>query len=80
MCMLQYIQARLSAAATIESAIRSRSLQGGDNDVGCFLNLHCGHNIPFSKEEKQQLKALLDQATGSSRTTAIEPAQGHQII
>jgi hypothetical protein len=64
--MLHYIQVRLSAPATIQSAQKSRLLHGFDDlGVGVLLNLHCGHNNPFSKEERNSLKLLLDRAASN---------------
>jgi hypothetical protein len=61
--MLQYIQARLSAPANIESAQKILHLQVTDASVGLYMNLHCGHNNPFSKDERKTLKALLERST-----------------
>ena len=72
--ILQYVQARLSAAPTIEVASQSRRLQVLDGGVGCFLNLHCGHNSAFEKEEKAKLQDLIESATAS----AARPVQ--QIV
>ena len=72
--VLQYVQARLSAASTIELASQSRRLQVLDAGVGCFLNLHCGHNSAFDKEEKAKLQDLIESATAS----AARPVQ--QIV
>ena len=61
---LQYLQARVSSAASIDLARKIRGLEPStDSSVGCFMNLHCGHNNPFSNEEKQDLKALLERAS-----------------
>ena len=60
---LQYIQDRLLASSSIDAARLCRELKpSSDASIGCFMNLHCGHNNPFSKEEKTELKALLDRA------------------
>ena len=66
MGMLTYIQERLSAAPTVESSHRSRHLQELNEGVGSFLNLHCGHNNPFGREEKERFIQLLRQATATS--------------
>jgi hypothetical protein len=58
--MLQYVQARLSAPQTIQAARKSLHLQISESNVGSFLNLHCGHNNPFSKVERKKLQSLLD--------------------
>jgi hypothetical protein len=74
---LQYIHDRLSAAHSIEAARQLRELRSSsDASVGCFMNLHCGHNNQFSRDEKAELKALLDRALaahddGSSLELAI---------
>ena len=34
-------------------------LEDDHENVGCFLNLHCGHNNAFSREERQKLERLL---------------------
>lgn len=62
--VLKYLQGRLSASTSIEAAQKSRKLQVFKEGVGFLLNLHCGHNNPFSKEEQLQLKGLLDRAIG----------------
>jgi hypothetical protein len=61
--MLQYVQARLSAPANVESAQKILHLQVTDASVGLYMNLHCGHNNPFSKEERKTLKALLERSS-----------------
>jgi len=69
--MLQYIQARLSATPTIEAARAIRNLSvTADTSVGSFLNLHCGHNNPFSKDEKRRLVDLLHRAAAMSSTAS----------
>lgn len=56
---------RLSAPVMIESSWKERHLQpDGSTAVGSFLNLHCGHNNPFSVGERKRLEALLLQAAG----------------
>jgi hypothetical protein len=64
--VLCYVQARLSAVSTIHAAQEIRRLQGVDeSNVGIFLNLNCGHNNPFSNEEKRQLKFWLERAVNT---------------
>jgi hypothetical protein len=64
--VLYYVQSRLSAPATIQAAQKSRRLQGYDDScVGAFLNLSCGHNNSYSKEEKRSLEFLLGRAASS---------------
>ena len=61
--MLHYIQSRISSAVAIQEAQESRSLKiAGDNNVGVFLNLNCGHNNSFSDDEKQNLNYWLNKA------------------
>jgi hypothetical protein len=62
--VLHYIQSRLSAASTIESAQDELRLNRyEDSGVGVFLNLNCGHNNSFSNEEKEQLLFWLNRAS-----------------
>lgn len=70
--MLKYIQDRLTAPITVQAARNTRMLSNVDDDdltinVGNFLNLHCGHNNAFSRDERQSLKSLLDLATKKSK-------------
>eukprot|EP00934_Nitzschia_sp_Nitz4_P003370 Nitzschia sp. Nitz4//scaffold76_size158648//79575//82649//NITZ4_002549-RA/size158648-augustus-gene-0.135-mRNA-1//1//CDS//3329557854//3360//frame0 len=61
---LEYVIARLSAPASVEAGWKLRHLQTfGPNTVGSFINLQCGHNNPFSSEERRRLKILVTQAT-----------------
>lgn len=60
------------AGPTVESARKSLNLEVSDSNVGCFMNLHCGHNNPFTREEREQLKGILAKATnGSSVGTPV---------
>jgi hypothetical protein len=34
-----------------------------ETGVGLFFNLSCGHNNPFSKEEREKLGHILDRST-----------------
>lgn len=70
--MLEYVQARLSAASTIDVARQSRRLHVLDGGVGCFLNLHCGHNSAFEKDEKAQLQELIESATAAHAVGAVQ--------
>ena len=72
--ILQYALARLVAAPTVDVANQSRRLQVLDGGVGCFLNLHCGHNSAFETDEKAKLRALIEMAT----TQTEQPIQ--QIV
>ena len=69
--MLQYVQARLSATPTLETARKRRNLdysgpsESPSCDEGSFLNLHCGHNNAFSQDEKERFMELLRLATTS---------------
>lgn len=58
--MLEYVVARLSSKQTLESSSRSLDLRDG---MGAFIELHCGHNNPFSAEERIKLQMFLDKAT-----------------
>jgi len=70
--VLHYIQARLSAPATIQAARETRHLLGCDDSaIGSFLNLHCGHNNPFGREERQRLEVLLYRATASKSSGLV---------
>lgn len=60
--MLDYIVARLSAPVTVQASLNCIHLRREETMVGTFLNLHCGHNNPFSKQERQQLKIILQRA------------------
>jgi len=61
---LEYVMSRLSAPATLEASWKSRHLNAnGPMTEGSFMNLHCGHNNPYSVEERNRLKAILLQAT-----------------
>mmetsp|Transcript_18209 Transcript_18209/g.45240 ORF Transcript_18209/g.45240 Transcript_18209/m.45240 type:complete len:908 (-) Transcript_18209:113-2836(-) len=61
---LEYVMLRLSAPTTIETSWKNRHLNAnGILSEGSFLNLHCGHNNPYSAEERKRLRALLLQAT-----------------
>jgi len=61
---LEYVMFRLSAPATLETSWKSRHLNAnGPMTEGSFMNLHCGHNNPYSVEERNRLKAILLQAT-----------------
>jgi hypothetical protein len=61
---LQYVVTRLCAPGIVESNWKDRHLQSiGSGTIGSFLNLHCGHNNPFSVGEKKRLRVLLQQVT-----------------
>lgn len=55
----------------VEAAQKSLHLQVSDAGIGSFFNLHCGHNNPFSKGERERLKALLEQATGGGAAPGL---------
>jgi hypothetical protein len=63
---LEYTIARLSAPRVVEKNWRNRHLQSEAMSIGSFLNLHCGHNNPFSESERRRLKALLKHATSTT--------------
>jgi len=70
--VLQYVLARLTAAPTVESARKNRNFElATDSNVGCFINLHCGHNNPFSADERETLKGLLAKASRSTGNTVV---------
>ena len=51
----------------MESSWKNRHLYKDDAMmVGSFLNLHCGHNNPFSAAERKRLKTLLLHAASMS--------------
>jgi hypothetical protein len=60
--MLGYVNARLAAEVLALQPKGGGEAEFVDSDVGHFLDLHCGHNNPFSREEQQQLRDLLDRA------------------
>ena len=39
------------------------SSSNNNNSIGCLIRLQCGHNAPFSSNEKAQLKELVQRAT-----------------
>ena len=66
--MLEYAVCRLGSPAVVEANFKDRHLQSSSQEmIGSFLNLHCGHNNPFSATEKKRLRSLLTHVT---RTTA----------
>jgi len=58
---LTYIVSRLTSKENGISSTKRRFKPNNseDNTVGCFLNLHCGHNNHYSTEERDQLMALI---------------------
>ncbi len=58
--MLEYIVARLSSNAVVESSQRSLHLHAEASGLGAFMNLHCGHNNAFGKDERKKLKQFLE--------------------
>lgn len=68
--VLEYCQSRVMASTVIETAAdRQRLVVGEVNDVGCFMNLHCGHNNAFSTEERQKYRQILQMATADEETS-----------
>lgn len=68
--VLEYVVSRLSSPQVVESNWKNRHLRSeGTMAVGSFLNLHCGHNNPFSVTERKRLKTLLLQSTTSPSST-----------
>jgi hypothetical protein len=64
---LEYVVARLSSPPIVESSWKNRHLQkAGMMMVGSFMNLHCGHNNPFSAPERKRLKTLLLQVSSNA--------------
>ena len=59
--MLEYVVARLSSPQAVQSASNCRHGRLDESMVGCFLNLHCGHNNAFSKPERDQLRKILQE-------------------
>jgi hypothetical protein len=67
----EYVVARLSSSAVVESSWKNRHLQkDGTMMVGSFMNLHCGHNNAFASVERKRLKTLLSQSASSIPTTS----------
>lgn len=60
---LEYIVARLSSPSVVGKSWKNRHLGVDESMVGSFMNLHCGHNNPFSAGERLRLKDLLMQAS-----------------
>jgi len=61
---LEYVMLRLSAPTILETSWKNRHLNGnGSMTEGSFMNLHCGHNNPFSPDERKRLRDLLQSAT-----------------
>jgi GAF domain-containing protein len=50
-----------------------------ESGVGCFMNLHCGHNNAFTREEKMQLETILEQAT-TAGSRQQQQEQHHSIV
>jgi hypothetical protein len=70
--MLEYILARLSATGTVQSSRQIRRLFGTDgSDVGLFMNLHCGHNNLFTKDEKSTLESLINRTIASAEGAIV---------
>ncbi|CAJ1940042.1 unnamed protein product [Cylindrotheca closterium] len=61
---LEYIVARLSSPSVVEQSCKNRHLGLGEGMIGAFMNLHCGHNNPFSAGERSRLRDILLQASG----------------
>ena len=60
---LEYCLARLTAPSSVEKARANQRLLVDESDnVGCFLNLHCGHNNSYSAVEQEQYRSLLNRA------------------
>ena len=64
---LEYVASRLSSPSIVETSWKNRHLSSeGTMMVGSFMNLHCGHNNPFSDVERKRLKSLLLQSVTTS--------------
>lgn len=63
--MLEYIITRLSSPQVVQVSLKCRRCQPEETMVGTFLNLHCGHNNPFSNSERQRLKQILQMTCAS---------------
>lgn len=64
--LLEYIVARASASTTVTDSLKVRHLSTESEttlSIGCFLNLHCGHNNEYSASERESLWQLLQQVT-----------------
>lgn len=57
--VLEYIVGRLTSPQAVAAA--RQSLHFHDN-LGCFLELHCGHNNQYSSLERQRFRELLTEA------------------
>jgi hypothetical protein len=77
---LEYTKTRLSTSRVMEKNWRSRHLEAESMSIGSFLNLHCGHNNPFSESERKRLKALLKQATSDSSNRQSSTVSSMHII
>jgi len=64
---LDYVVARLTSAQVIASSRQSVYFKDSSSgSLGVFLRLHCGHNNPFSSEERHTLMSLIHQANATS--------------
>jgi hypothetical protein len=77
---LEYTKARLSTPRVVEKNWRNRHLQAESRSIGSFLNLHCGHNNPFSESERKRLKALLKQATSAATNRQNSTVSSMHIV
>lgn len=70
--VLAYVQTRLSSPATVAAALASCNLErGAYPQVGCFVNLHCGHNNAFDRQERELLRALIDMSASPASTNSV---------
>lgn len=76
--VLVYIRDRLSAGPSVEAAQRCLALEPAlsdpSSDGGRFLELHCGHNNPFSTQEREQLIAILNKSTDPTKCDVTNAA------
>jgi hypothetical protein len=80
--MFQYVVERIKSSSSVNTARTSRRLGANmkeDDDctsstnsckvTGTFLNLHCGHNVAYSDEERKQLQEFISIFIQESSTT-----------
>jgi len=65
--MMEYIVDRIASTQVVESSLNALHFRenaqgddnGGEEDVGFFFKLHCGHNNQFSVDERDYLRLIL---------------------
>jgi hypothetical protein len=65
---LAYVVSRLTSKENGVTSTKRRYEAGNNEDfpVGCFLNLHCGHNNQYSTEERDQLMSIIRRCCGDT--------------